>query len=180
MKKFQGELAWHPILRNVYHPAHLKTVCKGAEKGPKFSKKSLYSTKLDQLYCFIAGKIILSRNLCRFIKGIHKFGPILSLHQCRKIFVWFFLSLHQWQKFWPAKLYRFIRFFSQKFCICIALNDTFLSIAAHHWSYMIWKIKKISPILKIFFILRTRNNRSSPHNGPIKKFYSKILLFLHN
>jgi hypothetical protein len=30
-------------------------------------------------------------------------------------------------------LYRFIRFFSQKLCICIALNDTFLSIAAQHW-----------------------------------------------
>jgi hypothetical protein len=28
-------------------------------------------------------------------------------------------------------LYRFIRFFSQKLRICIALNDTFLSIAAH-------------------------------------------------
>ena len=89
--------------------------------------------KLDQLYRFIAGKIILSRNLCRFITGIHKFRPILSLHRCRKIFVWFFLSLHRWQKFWRIKLYRFIRFFSQKLCICIALNDTFLSIAAHHW-----------------------------------------------
>ncbi len=62
----------------------------------------------------------------------HKIGPILSLHRCRKIFVWFFLSLHQWQKFWRTKLYRFIRYFSQKLCICIALNDTFLSIAAHH------------------------------------------------
>ncbi len=51
---------------------------------------SLYSTKLDQLYRFIAGKNILSRNLCHFIKGIHKFGPMLSLHRCRKIFVWFF------------------------------------------------------------------------------------------
>jgi hypothetical protein len=31
-------------------------------------------------------------------------------------------------------------------------------------------------MLKLFFILRsprtTRNNRSSPHNGPIKKFFS--------
>jgi hypothetical protein len=94
---------------------------------------SLYSTKSDQLYRFIAGKNILSRNLCRFIKGIHKLGPILSLHRCRKIFVWFFLWLHRWQKFWPTKLNRFIRFFSQKLCICIALNDTFLSIVAHHW-----------------------------------------------
>jgi hypothetical protein len=25
-----------------------------------------------------------------------------------------------------------MRFFSQKLCICIALNDTFLSIVAHH------------------------------------------------
>jgi hypothetical protein len=33
-------------------------------------------------------------------------------------------------------LYRFIRFFSQKLCICIALNDTFLSIAAQHWFYL--------------------------------------------
>ncbi len=64
----------------------------------------------------------------------HKIGPILLLHRCRKILVWFFLSLHRWQKFWRTKLYRFIRFFSQKLCICIALNDTFLSIAAHHWS----------------------------------------------
>ncbi len=65
----------------------------------------------------------------------HKIGAILSLHRCRKIFVWFFLSLHRWQKFWRTKLYRFIRFFSQKLCICIALNDTFLSIAAHHCIY---------------------------------------------
>ncbi len=35
---------------------------------------SLYSTKLDQLYRFIAGKIILSRNLCRFIKGYRIIG----------------------------------------------------------------------------------------------------------
>ena len=49
-------------------------------------------TKLDQLYRFIPGKIILSRNLCRFIKGIHKFGSILSLHGSRKIFVWFSIA----------------------------------------------------------------------------------------
>ncbi len=64
----------------------------------------------------------------------HKIGPILLLHRCRKILVWFFLSLHRWQKFWRTKLYRYIQFFSPKLCICIALNDTFLSIAAHHWS----------------------------------------------
>ncbi len=98
-------------------------------------KMSLYSTKLDQLYRFIARKNI-SRNLCHFIRGIHKFDPILSLHRCRKIFVWFFLSLHRRQKFCPTKLYRFIRFFSQQLCICNALNDTFLSIAAHHWLYV--------------------------------------------
>ena len=84
---------------------------------------SLYGTKLDQLYRFIAGKIILSRILCRFNKGIHKFGPILLLHRCRKFSFCFFLSLHLWQKFWPTKLYHFIRFFSQKLCIRIALND---------------------------------------------------------
>jgi len=44
--------------------------------GAEILKKLLYSTKFDQLYRFIARKIILSRNLCRFIKGIHKFGPI--------------------------------------------------------------------------------------------------------
>jgi hypothetical protein len=36
------------------------------------------------------------------------------------------------ENFGEQKLYRFIRFFSQKFGICIAFNDTFLSIAAHH------------------------------------------------
>ncbi len=36
------------------------------------------------------------------------------------------------EKFCPSKLYRFIRFFSQKMCNGIALIDTFLSIAAHH------------------------------------------------
>ncbi len=69
---------------------------------------SLYSTKFDQFYRFIGGG---------------------------KIFFRFFLSLHRWQKFWRTKLYRFIRFFPQKLCICIALNDTFLSIAAHHWCH---------------------------------------------
>ncbi len=41
---------------------------------------------------------------------------------------------------------------------------------------MIFNKKKFGPILKIFFIPRsprtTWNNRSSPHNGPIKKFFS--------
>jgi hypothetical protein len=39
-----------------------------------------------------------------------------------------------------------------------------------------YDFKKIWPILKFFFIPRslrtTRNNRSSPHNGPIKKKFS--------
>jgi hypothetical protein len=36
-------------------------------------------------------------------------------------------------------LNRFIQFFSQKLCICIALNDTFLGIVAHHWAYhLLW------------------------------------------
>ena len=112
---------------------------------------SLYSTKLDQLYRFIGGKIILSRNLCRFIKGIHKFGPILSLHRCRKIFDWFFLSLHRWQKFWPTKLYRFIRFFSQKLCICIALNDfgrrLWPATLAGDFGWRLWPAKVVGPRL---------------------------------
>jgi hypothetical protein len=37
---------------------------------------------LGILYCFFTEKNILSRNLCRFIKGIHKLQPILSLHRC--------------------------------------------------------------------------------------------------
>jgi hypothetical protein len=62
---------------------------------------SLYGTKLDQLYRFIAGKIILSRNLYRF-SGDKNFG----------------------QKNCIALIDFFLK---------IALNDTFLSIAAHHW-----------------------------------------------
>jgi hypothetical protein len=83
------------------------------------------------LYRFIAGKNILSRNLCRFVKGIHKLEPILSLHRCRKTFFCFFSIASSMKKFCPTKLYRFNCFFSQKLCIGIALIDTFLSIAAH-------------------------------------------------
>ncbi len=86
---------------------------------------------LNWLCRIIARKICLYRQKCRFIA---QNWQILSLHRGRKIVVWFFLSLHRWQKFWRTKLYRFIRFFSQKLCICIALNDTFLSIAAQHCS----------------------------------------------
>jgi hypothetical protein len=46
-------------------------------------------------------------------------------------------------------------------------------------SYMIFKIKKFWPIIKIFCIPRSltaRNNRSSPHNGPIKKFFPQYLI----
>jgi hypothetical protein len=76
------------------------------------TKMLLYSTKLDQLYRFIARKITLSRNLCRFIKGIHKFGPILSLIAAGKFLFGFF--------------YRFIgdKNFGQQ--NCIALFDCFL------------------------------------------------------
>jgi hypothetical protein len=62
------------------------------------------------------------------------FRFFLSLHRCRKTFYRFFLSLHRWKKFCPTKLYRFIRFFSQKLCFGIALIDTFFRIAAHLWS----------------------------------------------
>ena len=53
---------------------------------------------LGILYRFIAGKNILSKTLCCFIKGIQKLEPILSLHRCRKNFSLFFLSLHQCRK----------------------------------------------------------------------------------
>jgi hypothetical protein len=50
-------------------------------------------------------------------------------------------------------------------------------------SYMILK-KKFLAYLEFFFSPRslktTRNNRSSPHNGHIKKNFPKILLFMHN
>ncbi len=46
---------------------------------------------------------------------------------------------------------------------------------------MILKILKVRPILKNFFIPRslktTRNNRSSPHIGPIKKNFPKSYYF---
>jgi hypothetical protein len=73
---------------------------------------SLYSTKLDQLYRFIAGKIILSRNLCRFIKGIHKFGPIYLFIGAGKFLFGFF--------------YRFIGDKNVGQQNCIALFDFFL------------------------------------------------------
>jgi hypothetical protein len=45
---------------------------------------------------------------------------------------------------------------------------------------MILKIKKNLAYLEIFFIPRslktTRNNRSSPHNGPIKKMFPLNLI----
>jgi hypothetical protein len=75
------------------------------------SVKLLY---LGILYRFIAGKNILSRNLCRFIKGIHKLEPILSLHRRRKIFVVLFSIALLVKKIYPTKLYRFIPFFSSK------------------------------------------------------------------
>jgi hypothetical protein len=59
---------------------------------------------LGRFYCFIGAGKFLFGFFYRFI-GDKNFGQ---------------------------QMYRFIRFFSQKFGICIALNDTFLSIAAHH------------------------------------------------
>ncbi len=84
---------------------------------------SLYSTKLDQLYRFIGGKIILSRNLCRFIKGIHKFGPILSLHRCRKILIGFSYRFIGDKNVGQQNCIALFDFFLKKLCICIALND---------------------------------------------------------
>ncbi len=108
----------------------------------------------------------------------HKIGPILSLHRCRKIFIWFFLSLHRWQKFWPTKLYRFIRFFSQKLCICIALNDTFLSIAAHHCLLLCsWRLPYATPFPAPFlWKKRLRTHRQCSGVGPCMS--SSELLYL--
>jgi hypothetical protein len=50
-----------------------------------------------------------------------------------KMFVWFFVSLHREKKFCQQNCIALIDFLSQKSCICIALIDTFLSIAAHLW-----------------------------------------------
>jgi hypothetical protein len=65
---------------------------------------SLYSTKLDRLYRFIGAGKFLFGFFYHFI-GDKNFG----LQNC----------------------IAFFGFFSQKLCICIALNDTFLNIAAH-------------------------------------------------
>jgi hypothetical protein len=108
------------------------------------------------LYRFIAGKKILSRNLCRFIKGIHKLEPILSLHRCRKTFFGFlycfigeknfgqqnfiassmqenlflvFSIASSVEKISANKIVSLYSIFFLK--IDIALIDTFLSIAAH-------------------------------------------------
>ena len=48
-------------------------------------------------------------------------------------------------------------------------------------SYMMLKKKFVWPRLKTIFIPRiprtTRKNRTSPQNGPIKKYFCKILIF---
>jgi hypothetical protein len=75
--------------------------------------------------------------LCRFIKGIHKFGTILSLIGAGKFLFGFFYRFIGDKKFGQQNCIALSDFFLKKFRICIALNDTFLSIAAHHWSYMI-------------------------------------------
>ncbi len=64
-------------------------------------------------------------------------GILYHFIGAEKIFVWFFLSLHRWKNFWPTKLYRFIWFFSQKLCICIALSIHFwvslpISVCKHN------------------------------------------------
>jgi len=111
---------------------------------------SLYSTKLDQLYRFIAGKNILSRNLCRFIKGIHKLGPILSLHRCRKILVWIFSIASSVTKILANKieslysiffskivyLYRFKRYIYEYRCPTLVVGVSWCSICllCYCWS----------------------------------------------
>jgi hypothetical protein len=69
---------------------------------------SLYRTKLDQFYRFIGAGKFLFGFFYRFI-GDKNFGQ----QNCIALF----------------------DFFSQKLCICIALNDTFLSIAALHCTH---------------------------------------------
>ncbi len=111
---------------------------------------------LGILYRFISGKNILSKNLCRFIKGVQKLEPILSLyrckknfslfflwlHRCRKTFSWFFLSCHRCRKTcfrFFLSLHRsrktlfgvFYRFIGEKNSAqqnCIALFDFFSKI----------------------------------------------------
>jgi hypothetical protein len=63
-------------------------------------------------------------------------GILYRFIGAEKILVGFFHRFIGEKKFWPTKLYRFIRFFSQKLCICIANIDTFLSIAAHFSFYL--------------------------------------------
>jgi hypothetical protein len=63
-------------------------------------------------------------------------------------------------KILAKKLYRFIRFFSQKLCICIALNDTFLSIAAHHWLPVLGQLLSCVITVRVSgFILILEENR---------------------
>jgi hypothetical protein len=70
------------------------------------TKKSLYRTKLEQFYRLIGAGKFLFGFFYRFI-GDKNFGE----KNCIALF----------------------DFFLKNLCICIALNDTFLSIAAHHW-----------------------------------------------
>jgi hypothetical protein len=63
---------------------------------------------LGILYRFISGKNILSKNLCRFIKGVQKLEPILSLYRCRKIFLCFFYRFISAGKLFLGFFYRVI------------------------------------------------------------------------
>jgi hypothetical protein len=85
---------------------------------------------LNRLYRFIAGKICSYRQKCRFIAQNKTNCTASSRGKSYYLEICIASSV---TKILAKKLYRFIRFFSQKLCICIALNDTFLSIAAHHW-----------------------------------------------
>jgi hypothetical protein len=85
-----------PLIDKIFRIAVIDTFSRMDGDCAASSVKLLY---LRILYCFIAEKNILSRNLCRFNEGIHKLQPILSLHRCRKTFFKFFLSLHLCKNF---------------------------------------------------------------------------------
>ncbi len=69
-------------------------------------------------------------------------------------------------------MYRFIRFFSQKLRICIALNDTFLSIADHLWYRGRWAREsgyvKLLYVLALDFYVGKSITRITGRDGPWK------------
>jgi hypothetical protein len=77
------------------------------------------------LYRFIAGKNILSKNLCRFYQRNSQLGADFVASSVQKLFFSFKKNFGQ------QNYIALFNFFAQKLCIGIALIDTFLSIAAY-------------------------------------------------